>query len=241
MPAMLDSLVTQVHYDYLLRFVVAAVLGGCIGYEREKRGQAAGFRTNMLVAVGACLMMELSLYMEEYFRYLDSTSPVRIDPGRIASYAISSIGFVGGGAILKGKGSVRGLTTAASLWLVTGIGLAVGAGLILPSIAATVTIMLILWVLPGVVRNCVRKNMLVTLTVWFEDPTHDLRELSELLEDFPSIKAKPIGLSQDVCTGGCEYRFRLTGREDSDWMPLSNALTELSGVCKVTLEEAPIP
>ncbi len=107
------------------KLVLAALLGGAIGFERETHGQAAGVRTNILVGVGACLMMILSLHMEELFRHLNADSTVRLDPGRIASYAIASMGFLGAGAIIKGKGSVRGLTTAAGLWLVTGIGLSV--------------------------------------------------------------------------------------------------------------------
>src|SRR5512135_2344720 len=110
------------------KILLAAILGGAVGFERESHGQAAGFRTNILVCVGACLMMMLSLELEHLFRNLTSETAVRLDPGRIASYAIASMGFLGGGAIIKGKGSVRGLTTAASLWLDTGLGLAVGAG-----------------------------------------------------------------------------------------------------------------
>ena len=113
------------------KILIAAILGGAVGFERESHGQAAGFRTNLLVSIGACLMMMLSLEMEQLYRHLDSRAVVRLDPGRIASYAIASMGFLGGGAIIKGKGSVRGLTTAASLWLVTGLGLAVGAGFML--------------------------------------------------------------------------------------------------------------
>ncbi len=121
------------------------MLGGAVGFERESHGQAAGIRTNLLVCVGACLMMLLSLHMEELFRHLNADSTVRLDPGRIASYAIASMGFLGAGAILKGKGTVRGLTTAAGLWLVTGIGLAVGAGYLFPAVSSTLISLLILY------------------------------------------------------------------------------------------------
>jgi hypothetical protein len=103
--------------EALLQFgklIIAALLGGAIGFERETHGQAAGIRTNILVGVGACLMMMLSLHIEEIFRHLNIDSVVRLDPGRIASYAIASMGFLGAGAIIKGKGSVRGLTTYCS-------------------------------------------------------------------------------------------------------------------------------
>ena len=127
------------------KLILAAVLGGAIGFERESHGQAAGIRTHLLVCVGACLMMLLSLHMEEIFRHLTADSSVRLDPGRIASYAIASMGFLGAGAILKGKGTVRGLTTAAGLWLMTGIGLAVGAGYFFPAVASTLISLVILY------------------------------------------------------------------------------------------------
>src|SRR4030042_2995797 len=115
------------------KLALAALVGGAIGFERETHGEAAGLRTNILVCVGACLMMLLSLYMEELYRHLGSgPSVVRLDPSRIASYAIASMGFLGAGAIITGKGSVRGLTTAAGLWLATGLGLASGAGSLIP-------------------------------------------------------------------------------------------------------------
>src|SRR4030066_1904225 len=131
------------------KLLLAAFIGGAIGFERESHGQAAGFRTYLIVGVGACLMMLLSLHMEGIFRRLNVDSVVRLDPGRIASYAIASMGFLGAGAIIKGKGSVRGLTTAAGLWLGTGIGLSVGAGYILPALSST---LLSLFIIYGVRR-----------------------------------------------------------------------------------------
>ena len=90
-------------------------------------------------------MMMLSLEMEHFYRHLSvDQSVVRLDPARIASYAIASMGFLGAGAIITGKGTVRGLTTAAGLWLVTGIGLAIGAGYLIPALFATGVSLMIL-------------------------------------------------------------------------------------------------
>src|SRR5512142_2402682 len=135
------------HFTWdLLKLILAACVGGAIGFERETHGQAAGLRTNILVCVGACLMMMLSLEMEHIHRHLSvEQSVVRLDPGRIASYAIASMGFLGAGAIITGKGSVRGLTTAAGLWLVTGVGLAVGAGYFVPAGVSTLLSLVILY------------------------------------------------------------------------------------------------
>jgi putative Mg2+ transporter-C (MgtC) family protein len=92
----------------LVRLLIAAGVGAAIGFEREAHGQSAGLRTFILISVGACLMMMLSLHMEELYRGLTDQSVVRLDPARIASYAIASMGFLGAGAIITGKGSVRG-------------------------------------------------------------------------------------------------------------------------------------
>ena len=130
----------------VFKLVIAAAVGGAIGFEREAHGQAAGLRTFILVSVGACLMMMLSLEMEEFYRHLSvDQSVVRLDPARIASYAIASMGFLGAGAIITGKGSVRGLTTAAGLWLVTGLGLAIGAGYFFPALFAALMSLVILY------------------------------------------------------------------------------------------------
>ena len=132
----------QIIFSCIGKLLLAAALGGAIGFERESHGQAAGFRTYLIVGIASCLMMMLSLHMEEHFRDLAvDKSVVRLDPGRIASYSIVSMGFLGAGAIIKGKGSVRGLTTAAGLWSVTGIGLSIGAGYFVPPIVTTVIIL----------------------------------------------------------------------------------------------------
>ena len=127
------------------KIALAAVLGGVIGFERESKGQFAGFRTILLISIGSCLMMMLSLHMPLLYESMGADSVLRIDPARIASYAIASMGFLGGGAIIKGRGSVRGLTTAASLWLVTGLGLSVGAGFYIPAILCALISIVVLY------------------------------------------------------------------------------------------------
>ena len=110
--------------ELLLRLVLACVLGGIIGYERQSRHKSAGLRTNMLVCLGSCLVMVLS--QEIYLRVEGYTNA---DPARLAAQVVSGIGFLGAGAIMKEGLTVTGLTTAACLWVVAGVGLAVGAGM----------------------------------------------------------------------------------------------------------------
>ncbi|HEY8029188.1 MAG TPA: MgtC/SapB family protein [Gaiellaceae bacterium] len=118
----------------LLRLVIAAGLGGAIGFERELRERQAGLRTHLVVCVGSALFTLVSAYGFENFFTATGT---RIDPTRIAAQIVSGIGFLGAGAIIRQGLSVRGLTTAATLWLVAAIGMAAGAGYYSGAIIAT--------------------------------------------------------------------------------------------------------
>lgn len=112
-------------FHITLRLVLALLLGGVIGFERERSSRAAGLRTHILVCLGSTLVMLLSMYGFADFARLDN---VRLDPARLAAQVISGIGFLGAGTILYTGKSITGLTTAASLWVVAAIGLAIGAG-----------------------------------------------------------------------------------------------------------------
>ncbi len=131
-------------YEITLRIVVATILGGVIGMEREIRDQAAGFRTHILVCVGATLFTIASQYG---FVGLVQGSTITLDPTRIAAQIVSGIGFLGAGAIIRYGVSVRGLTTAASLWVVAAIGLAVGAGFYSAALVVSLAVLVSLIVL----------------------------------------------------------------------------------------------
>ena len=126
-------------YEIIIKLALAAVLGGFIGLERENLSRPAGLRTYTLVCVGSALAMVVSLDM--YYQYYQT---VNADPGRIAAQVVSGIGFLGAGTIMREGATVRGLTTAAGLWVVACIGLAVGAGLYLPAIVTTAVILFVL-------------------------------------------------------------------------------------------------
>src|SRR3954447_9381194 len=128
----------------LLRLVVAAALGAAIGFERELRDREAGMRTHLLVALGSCLFTLVSAYGFNEF-LVQGGSVVRADPSRIAAQIVTGIGFLGAGAIIRDGLSVRGLTTAASLWIVAAIGMSTRAGYYAAAIDATALTLLALW------------------------------------------------------------------------------------------------
>ncbi|WP_099156824.1 MgtC/SapB family protein [Virgibacillus ndiopensis] len=136
----LDQLLGNHFMLIMVRVLIALVLSGVIGFERELKNHSAGFRTHILVGIGSCLMMLLSLYGFE--AYIDKYDNVRFDPTRIPSYVISGIGFLGAGTIMVYGGTIRGLTTAASIWAVAGLGLVIGAGMYATAVFTTLVILL---------------------------------------------------------------------------------------------------
>jgi putative Mg2+ transporter-C (MgtC) family protein len=129
-------------YEIIARLLLGTLFGGVIGFERQVHGRPAGFRTHILVCIAAVLIMLVS----EYYQYLSSIDPsyIRVDPGRIAAGALAGVGFIGAGVVLKAGLSIQGLTTAACIWVVSAIGLAIGSGLYL---AGTVTFVITIFTL----------------------------------------------------------------------------------------------
>ena len=130
--------------EALLRLLLAAGLGGAIGLEREMRDHEAGFRTHLLVSLGSCAFTLVSSYGWSDWTF-SNTSGVVFDPTRIAAQIVTGIGFLGAGAIIRQGLSVRGLTTAATLWLVAAIGLASGAGYYSAAVITTLVALISLW------------------------------------------------------------------------------------------------
>lgn len=128
--------------EVILRLVLAVLLSGLVGLEREVKGRAAGFRTHILVCVGSTLVMLTGVYLASVWR-----GTGEIDPTRMAAQVVSGVGFLGAGTIIQFRDSVRGLTTAASVWAAAGIGLAVGAGFYVGAVSATVIVLLVLFAL----------------------------------------------------------------------------------------------
>ncbi len=154
--------------ETVLRLLLGAIIGGIIGFEREVHGRAAGLRTQLIVCVAAVLIMVIS---ENYHFYIQRLDPVfKIDPTRIASGAIIGVGFIGAGVIVKSGFTIRGLTTAASIWIVSAIGLAIGAGLYLEGFVSFLITIVALVVLRRLERHIKTLNFkVITITTTIED------------------------------------------------------------------------
>ena len=152
----------MITYEFVLRLFVAAMLGGVIGLEREYRAKEAGFRTHFLVALGSGLFMILSQF--GFNDVLGQYEQVSLDPSLIASQVVTGIGFIGAGTIIFQKHVVRGLTTAAGLWVTSAIGMTAGAGMYVLSIATTVLVLLCLEALYFILQHFGTRNITVTFS-----------------------------------------------------------------------------
>jgi len=175
--------------EIILRFVLASVLGGVIGLEREVHGREAGIRTYLLVSLGSALIMVVSEFLAVKYQGGPLREIIRGDPGRIAAQAITGIGFLGAGVILRYRDSIRGLTTAACMWVVCAIGLCVGSGYYLfgLTVSAIALISLI-----GLKRweKIIRKDRYQEMVVISEDIEGQIDRIQVIIAKYKVVIAK---------------------------------------------------
>lgn len=198
---------TMMTGEFIFRLVIAGILGALVGLDREYRAKEAGTRTHFLVSLGSALIMMVSQWG---FEDILKVQGVGLDPSRVAAQVVSGIGFIGAGTIMMQKQFVRGLTTAAGLWVVAGIGLAVGGGLYTLGIAATLLTLIGLEVLRFFLRNFKTKcTFIVFLT---KNRDNLIRITNELNANDYHIISFSVG--GDVTSGGEEMlRVKMYIRE----------------------------
>lgn len=165
--------------DQFIGILVAASLGSVVGLEREIHGQPAGLRTHMILAVGASLAAVLSI---SYSQFLSSPT-MPSDPGRIVAQVVSGVGFLGAGAILKMGVSVKGLTTASSLWTIAIIGIAAGSGYHILALASTCVVVLILTIINKIEQVFLPSYRTHKLTVKLKDRPGIVNDVKQVLSD----------------------------------------------------------
>ena len=172
-----------IEWNFILRIFAAGILGGLIGFEREFRAKEAGVRTHFIVALGSALFMIISQY----------AFSGRFDAARVAAQVVSGIGFIGAGVIIFQRNAVRGVTTAAGLWVAAAIGLACGARMYSVAIAATLMTILVLETMHFITRTHSEKEFSVTLSPVTND---------ELLEMMKTLKDKGADIESFTLTEG---------------------------------------
>jgi putative Mg2+ transporter-C (MgtC) family protein len=197
-----------------LRLALSFIAGAIIGFERETHRQPAGLRTHILICMGATLIMLLSIYIPQTYTQFTTS-----DPGRIAAQVVSGIGFIGAGAILRMGINVRGLTTAASIWAIAAIGLAIGAGMYLPSALAVFFMLIVLIVVEQLERFFFTPMNIKLLTIVSSSYETD-KIITEILQEHHSriLDVNPTLKSDNHY----ELTYKITAPDRKQWVELSH-------------------
>jgi putative Mg2+ transporter-C (MgtC) family protein len=216
-------------FDILVRLVTAALLGAGLGLEREIHGHQAGMRTHMLVSLGSAFFTVLSIY-----GFSGTPGGAAPDPSRISAQIVTGIGFLGAGAIIKYGTSIRGLTTAASLWVVAAVGLAAGAGAYFLAVAGTLIALLALWPLHVLVgRLYLRGGRLIRLEI-------DLKKLDAFAgvsQVFLTHHVETVSVASEKSKAGHRMELELRLSNESQTHDILAALEALPGVMVRTVGE----
>lgn len=213
----------------LFKLILSLVLGGIIGLERRHKGQAAGMRTFALIALGATLAMLISIYIPQEYMGLKNG-----DPGRIAAQVISGIGFLGAGAIIQMKGSVRGLTTAAGIWMTACLGLAVGAGMYIISIVACTFVVGGLMFFEMLEKHFLRGAEQKIVRVKVEEIVSDTKPFRQCFRDH-GVHISDEYLRYDYSSGVTTLNYMIRCNDDTDFVSLFSAIHSLGDIASLTL------
>ncbi|WP_321367275.1 MgtC/SapB family protein [uncultured Desulfuromusa sp.] len=216
----------------LLKILLAVFAGGIIGFEREKHGRPAGLRTHLLVSAGSCLMMIVSEAFFLKYGDLPGSGVLRLDPSRAAAQIITGIGFLGAGVIIKEGFVVRGLTTAACLWMVAGIGMAFGMGLIGGGIIGTLVALFSLIALKKL-EPIIKKDRYLHINVIAKAEPDIYPQLESILSA-NSLRLSNIEADWNINENSVAYRLVLTQHKNRIGRDISRLIREIEGVQKIS-------
>ena len=217
----------ELYLSLSLRLVLACVLGGIIGYERENMHRPAGFRTHILVCVGSALVMVTSEFI--FKRYIGQ---VNLDPTRLGAQVISGIGFLGAGTIIREGFNVKGLTTAASLWAVSCVGIAAGIGFYEGAIAATILIYITLILLRKIERAFSKRNTLRIIYIQSINKPGQVGEITSVFDNY-GIAIKSIDFINNESEKTLSIKLLIKATPGFDASKIVNCLHVLEGIQKV--------
>lgn len=217
----------------LWKLLLAALLGAMIGLEREIHGRPAGFRTHLLVSLGSCLYVITSIHFYEVYGNHSGSSPIGVDPGRVAAQVVAGIGFLGAGAIIREKSSVRGLTTAACLWLAAAIGLSCGVGMFGISLLVTVVSLASLLLLKKL-EGMLTRDTYVYLRVWSENLPDQMHKIEAHLRNC-KIEVINSSMERNVETAQLHVSYHVKYNSNRISCNPVDAIAEIDGVKRVSL------
>ncbi|MBK5241810.1 MgtC/SapB family protein [Clostridium sp.] len=183
-------------YEVVIRLALAVVVGGLIGYERESKNRPAGFRTHILVCLGAAITSMIQLYSIQdtiniILLHPELQNAIKADIGRLGAQVITGVGFLGAGTIMHEKGSVKGLTTAASIWTVACIGLAAGLGYYTLTILSTICVFIVLVFLKNIEAKIFKNTKIIKIEIQYGNKKNMVEKLEQYFDGM-GIKVKNI-------------------------------------------------
>jgi len=228
----MDTQTILTEFDMIIRLCLGFLAGAIIGFERSSRRQVAGLRTHILIATGATLLMILSIYLPQQFGSYQRGG----DPGRIAAQVVSGIGFLGAGAIIRLGNNVRGLTTAASLWFVAAVGLAIGGGMFIVAGIAEVLGLITLGLLNLLEKKLFPSARYKALVISYKDTTPSTKEALDIIRD-GGINIQSIDLNQGSKDKGTKLRLLVRIPDTVDISAVCRAIKTSGEVGKVEIKE----
>jgi putative Mg2+ transporter-C (MgtC) family protein len=221
-------------FEIIFRLFLASFLGGLVGLEREVHGREAGIRTYLLVSLGSALIMIVSEYLVFEYQNKFSSDIFRVDPGRIAAQAITGIGFLGAGVIIRYKNSIRGLTTAASMWVVCAVGLAIGSGYYLFGSVVSGIAILSLTALKGIEKK-LRKDWYKEMIIISEDVEGQIDRVQEVIDKY-NIKVTNFNIKRDLQKKEMTLNFRLRLRAVQPDRNILKEVFDVPGIKRIDLQ-----
>lgn len=215
------------------RLLLAAFLSGLVGIEREVHGRAAGFRTHLLVGVATCLMMIVSEYFFDKYGGVSSNFAVRLDPARIAAQIVVGIGFLGAGVIIKSGPMVRGLTTSACLWMVAGVGMAVGTGLYAPAVMVAMIALFNLVFLKQIER-LIKKDRFCSLVIYSATCGENQKKIRDIMQE-NKMRIVNRRIEADTAAGKTRYEYTISTNRAFDQESFIGAFLMLPDIQKVSI------
>ena len=214
----------------LVRILVSFFIGMLIGIERETHDQPAGLRTHILISIGATVVMLISIFIPQTFTNLQNG-----DPGRIAAQVVSGIGFLGAGAILKYGADVKGLTTAASIWAMAALGLAVGAGMYIIGFIGAAVILFALTIMNLFEKRVFKERTVRKIELYIKKKDSDIQALKNILKR-QDIRIISTGFERNINDANDKIVFLVGVTRKIDIQKLSSNFEKQAGIVSIKVD-----
>lgn len=214
----------------LFRMFISFIIGAIVGIERESHNQPAGLRTHILISIGSTIVMLLSIYIPQTYPNFQNG-----DPGRIAAQVVSGIGFLGAGAIMRFGTDVKGLTTAASIWTVAALGLAIGAGMFTISIIGVVIVVFALTIMDSFEKRFFKERSLKKIGMSVKKKDADIQTLKEILKTL-DIKVVSTGVERHINDATDRITFLVGVTKMVNIKKLTELLDQYPGMVSFNIE-----